>query len=247
MKIACALVLAFVSTTVAYADSLVTVRPVGSDSVDWSQLGGVYADIPQTFNFTTANSVAGTGVLAGGDGSVRFENDGWGGNFAVGDPLVYTQGYGPLTLTFASGYTQIGAQIQGNYYGGFTAEICDSVSCFTEDGTSNGNNDGSAIYIGISSATPITSVTFSLSDAPYGSTGDFAIDGLTLGAAHAGAFEPGAAGYRAAGRDGYGAASHLPLVTEGSLPVPKGVLGRTPFSFCLTPSFRGRLSGDRGH
>lgn len=181
MKIACALILAMVSSTAAFADSLVTSRPVGTDSVDWSQLGPAFTDIPQSFNFTTANSVAGTGSFAGGDGLRLDQANGWAGNFTSGDPLAWTDYDGAITLTFASGYTQIGAQIQADQYGAFTAQICDNATCFTEDGNSNGNGDGSAIYIGIFSSTPITSVTFQLIEANNDSTPDFAINNVTLG------------------------------------------------------------------
>jgi PEP-CTERM motif len=180
MKISCALILAMVTTTAAYADSLVTVRPVGADSVNWSQLGPDYTTIPQNFTFTTANSVAGTGAFAAGVGQARSQPGSWQGNFSNGDSLVWTDFDGPLTLSFASGYTQIGVQIMADYFGAFTAQICDSSACFTENGYSNHSFDDTAIYIGISSATPITAVTFSLTSA-VDDTPDFAIDQLTLG------------------------------------------------------------------
>lgn len=175
MKIACALILALASTAVAYADTEVTVRPTGTDSVDWSQLGPSYTTIPQNFTFTTANGVSGSGSLATGTGEVRVQGDGWWGNFTNGDTVTWTDFNGPLTLNFSQGYTQIGAQIETDAYIPFTAQICDATSCFTEDGVSNADGDGSAIYLGISSSTPITSVTFSVVG-----DNDFAINELTL-------------------------------------------------------------------
>ncbi len=181
MKIACALILAVVSTSAAYADSLVTVRPAGTDSVDWSQLGSSGTTVPQNFTFTTALGVAGSGALAGGDGLVNVQGSGWSGNFTNGDVLLWTSASanGPLTLNFGAGYTQVGAQIQSDYFGAFTAQICDSNGCFTEDGNSNSAGDGSAIYIGIAGS-GITSVTFSVTSAVLNPE-DFAINQVTLG------------------------------------------------------------------
>jgi hypothetical protein len=165
-----------VGAAVMHADNLVTTRPNnGTDSVNWSQLGSSLTAISNPFSFTTANSVSGTGSYASGNGEVMQEESSWAGNFSNGDILNWTTGSGTLTLNFSAGYTQIGAQIQRDIYGAFTAQICDINACFTEGGNSNGNNDGSAIYIGIESATPITSVTFDES------SGDFAINQLTLG------------------------------------------------------------------
>jgi hypothetical protein len=179
-KLSLVLVVFLVGAMAAQADNLVTTQPVGTDSVDWSQLGASGTTIPNPFSFTTANFVSGTGTYAAGVGEVRQEGTSWNGNFASGDWLNWTTGSGALNLTFADGYSQVGAQIMADFYGAFTAQICDTNGCFTEDGTSNGNNDGSAIYIGISSSSPITSVTFSLTSA-FSTPNDFAINDVTLG------------------------------------------------------------------
>jgi hypothetical protein len=172
----------------ANADNLVTVRPAGTDSVDWSQLGPVETAIPSPFSFTTANSVAGTGSYAnpensyeyfGGPGVVMQQGVSWNGAFAYGDYANWNENTGALTLSFAQGYSQIGAQIMSDYWGPYTAQICDANGCFTEDGTSSGNGDNSAVYLGIAGS-DINWVTFSLTNAPYGSTDDFAINDVTL-------------------------------------------------------------------
>jgi len=175
-----------IGTLAAHADSLVTSRPAGSDSVDWSQLGSSSTTITNPFSFTTAGGVQGTGSYASGTGMLLLEGSGWGGNFAPGEYLNWNQGNGLITLNFANGYTEIGAQIQADSFDGFTAQICDVNGCFTEGGWSDGSNNGSAIYLGISSSTPITWVTFSLTNG--GS--DFAINGLTLGDESAATPEP---------------------------------------------------------
>lgn len=179
MKIALVLILGLAGTSAAYADSVVTTRPTGTDSVDWSQLGASFTDIPQHFTFSTTDGASGTGSLATGDGQVRVQDNGWYGNFSSGDYVVWTEDNGPLTLNFSEGYTQIGAQIEPNAPGLFTAQICDVNGCFTEDGHSTNHDDGSAVYLGISSDTPITWVTFSLTSA-QDDPDSFAINEVTL-------------------------------------------------------------------
>jgi hypothetical protein len=186
-----ALVLAvFLAAAVtARADSLVTSRPVGTDSVDWSQLGADGVGVPNPFSFTTTDGVAGIGTYAnpldrflytGNVGGVRVQGTDWAGNFSDGDVLNWTQNSGPLTLTFPSEtYTEIGAQIDAEYYGSFVAEICDENGCQTETGDSN-NASGGATYIGIDSSSPINWVTFSLESNSGGDPQDFAINDVTL-------------------------------------------------------------------
>jgi hypothetical protein len=174
------------STAVLRADSLVITRPTnGTDSVNWSQLGSPSTSIPNPFSFITANGVSGNGTYATGNGdygnhgSVYLQGANWAGNFTHGDYVNWTENEGAITLNFARGYTQIGAQIEEDSWGAFTAQICDVNGCFTEDGVSNGKDDGSAIYIGIFSDSPIDWVTFSLKSASY-RRDDFAIDEVTL-------------------------------------------------------------------
>ncbi len=173
---------------------LVTVAPAGTDSIDWSQFGPpppafstIDGSFDNPFPFTTTNSVPGTGTWgnvsgdAFGAGLVVTEGNGWDGDFQYGATLNYDEDSGPLTLNFTgSGYTQIGAQIQPNSLGAFVAQICDINGCFTEDGTSTQAEDNSAIYIGVSSSTPINWVTFGLTSVSSGDVNDFAISDVTL-------------------------------------------------------------------
>jgi hypothetical protein len=230
-KLCLSVVVLSVCAAAAHADSLVTVRPTGTDSVDWSQLGAPGSPVPSTFNprsglggsfvFTTVNGVSGAGQYigsyTGGDGSVQEQGVGsyfasGQGNFAPGDFLNDTDENGPMTLTFASGFTQIGAQIDGDNSGPFTAQICDNSNnaCFTEVGDSTSIGDDSAIYLGIASNTPITSVTFSLTsvtgDHPHGIDW-FAINEVTLGSIPVSATpEPGSLLLVATGLGGLAAA-----------------------------------------
>ena len=169
------------SVGTAYADSLVTIRPFGTDSVNWSTLGAGLTTISNPFSFTTTDGISGNGSYASptSPGQVRVQGPSWDGNFATGDFLNWNEGNGTLTLNFSSGYTQIGAQIETDGYGPFTAQICDVNinSCFTENGDSVSDN-GSAIYIGIESSSPIDSVTFSITSG--NNLSDFAINEVTL-------------------------------------------------------------------
>jgi hypothetical protein len=171
-----------IGAVAAQADSLVTTRPVGTDSVTWLQLGSSNTGIPNPFGFLTTSGVSGVGAFASsGDQQVRAQNDGWSGNFAPGDVVVWTNGNGPLTLSFGQGYSQIGAQIQADYFGAFTAQICDVNGCFSESGDSTSNGDNSAIYIGVATGeAPIDWATFSLTAATDDTTADFAINDVTL-------------------------------------------------------------------
>jgi hypothetical protein len=160
------------------ADSVVTVQPAGTDSVSWAQLGPSGADIPQNFSFNTASGVNVTGSFAHGGGEILQQWDGWYGNFAPGTKVLWNESNsGAVTLNFAQGYDEVGAQIQADIFGTFVAQICDAYGCVTENGVSNPNNDNSAIYLGITGNRPIDWVTFSLlGDGPN----DFAIGDLTL-------------------------------------------------------------------
>jgi hypothetical protein len=170
------------TTLAAQADTLVTVRPVGTDSAVWSQLGANGSTINNPFSFTTTNGVAGTGSYAiNGTGEVLVQSAGWSGNFTPGEYLNWNTGNGAITLNFSQGFGQVGAQIETDAFGPFTAQICDVNACFTEDGTSSDFGDGSAIYLGISSGTPINSVTFSILSG--GNVNDFAINQVTLNGA----------------------------------------------------------------
>jgi hypothetical protein len=140
--------------------------------------------IPNPFSFTTADGVAGTGSYAYSTGEVLQQGNGWNGNFGNGDYLNWTDlSAGPITLNFGQGYSQIGAQIQADYYGDFTAQICDVNGCFSEAGYADANGDNSTIYIGIASGAPINWVTFSLTSATDGTVNDFAINQVTLNGA----------------------------------------------------------------
>jgi hypothetical protein len=189
-----ALVIGMVS--VASAETGVTCRNGmgclnGTDHYDWTQFGVTFTPIP---NDSTAVTFDGLGPTAqvvfagGGPGQRRDQGNGWGGNFFPGDALIWTNspGQGPLTFNFASPVSGVGAQIQADFFGAFTAMICDqSNNCFSEVGNSNSNGDGSAIFIGLANDPGITSATFSLTSCVL-DCGDFTINQMDITTASGG-------------------------------------------------------------
>ena len=157
----------------------------GDDSVDWGVLGPVLTSVPNPFNIF---SNGGLGMLVSkaspGPFERRDQNNGWNGNFAPGDELIWTAfTVGPMTIEFDSLVSGAGAQIQANVFGNFTAtiEAFDSggmsLGSFNVDGVSNSNGDNSAIFIGVlSDSAEIKSISFDVSSG----TGDFAINQMDL-------------------------------------------------------------------
>lgn len=168
----------------AQADSVTgsNARPTGTDTLDWGPLGPSFTNVGASFTVTSTGGVGAQGTLTGGNGEVRQQGNGWDGNFSSGDNLLWTQGFGPLSLDFGAGLSVVGAQIQSDFFGDFTAELCDNLGdCYSENGTSDPSGDGSAIYIGLidSTGANISSVTLSLTSCPQACS-DFAIDELSL-------------------------------------------------------------------
>jgi len=192
LKKALLLMVAFVIATVtlASADIItgVTVR-TGNDGADWSQLGPDGTPVSTGFTLSSTGGIGITGSFAGGgDGAVLQQGVDWGGNFAAGDDLLWTNspGQGPLVLAFSSGVYQAGVQIQADYVGAFAATIdayngSTWLGTFSENGVSNGNGDNSAIYLGIQdlSGRNINKVVIGLSSCTQ-DCGDFAVNQLSL-------------------------------------------------------------------
>jgi hypothetical protein len=155
-----------------------------NDSIDWSQLGPSF-----TFLTSPQSVVSGGGVNAsvsssGGQFERRDQGNGWGGNFAPGEHLLWDNQVGPeILVTFGTPVTGAGAQIQADFFGDFTARIIvngGALGTFTENGTSNANGDNSAIFIGaLSSIADITTIQFDLTSASS-APNDFAIGTLAL-------------------------------------------------------------------
>ena len=121
-----------------------------------------------------------------GAGSFQIlqQSNGWAGNFAPGDNLLWSQGSGPITIAFANPVFGAGAKIMANYYGTFTANLTaydvsnNSLGTFNLPGLSTSNADNSAIFIGVKDSTAsIAKLTFSVPD-----TEDFAVGRLSVAA-----------------------------------------------------------------
>jgi hypothetical protein len=91
---------------------------------------------------------------------------------------------GPLTLNFDTPVSTVGAQIDNNIYGVFTAEIQAFynnvlLGTFTESGSVTTSNDNSAIFLGVAGK-KITSIVYSITETPQGSLTDFAINQVSI-------------------------------------------------------------------
>jgi hypothetical protein len=179
--------LASVAVTQAGVITLVTTR-VGTDTVNWTQLGPDNTTIPNPFAATSGGGIGIAGSFGGsGTGETSVEGSSWFGNFTIGDELVWTNspGQGPLTLGLSTGVNQIGAQIEADFFGAFTAQIAayngaSLLGSFTEVGVATSLEDGSAIYLGVMDSTAdINKIVFSLTSAA-GDPADFAINNLSI-------------------------------------------------------------------
>jgi hypothetical protein len=163
-----------------------TTRPATGDIINWEQLGPPSPTIfPTPQNFTSTSGVKGTATLASDDNGAIYQQGGnFLGNFAPGDLVFYTMKSGPLTLGFDTPLSTVGAQIDANTYGVFTAEIQafhhkDLLGTFTESGIVTTDDDNSAIFLGVTDTTKgITSIVYSLT-AAFDLT-DFAINQVSL-------------------------------------------------------------------
>ena len=118
------------------------------------------------------------------------QSNSWNGNFAPGDHLLYngaafTGVQGDISLTFATGIFGVGAQVQADFYGGFSGTISaygqfnNLLGSFNFNGVSNGNADNSAVLAGVLDNTPdIYRIVFHTSDIFGGN--DFAINQVDL-------------------------------------------------------------------
>ncbi|MEO8727345.1 MAG: PEP-CTERM sorting domain-containing protein [Acidobacteriaceae bacterium] len=157
----------------------------GTDHYGWTaQLGPSFTPIPNGSSVTSVGGVEINHVLfdAGGNGERLDQGNGWNGNFSPGDELIWTNspGQGPLTFDFTTPVSGFGAQIQADFLGAFTAQVCDqNGNCFTENGNSTGAGDGSAIFIGLANDPGITSAIFSLTSC-VNDCADFAINQMDI-------------------------------------------------------------------
>lgn len=188
-------VLAGMIGAVAPAQALTFVGTRGglgaTDSVDWSVLGPPGTTVAHPFNILSAGGVSvSVSKLLPGAFQRRNQGDGWWGNFAPGDALLWTTDASGSTnpvsvMDFGgAGILAGGLQIQSDYFGVFTARVeafdaaDTSLGFFTAAGNSTSNGDNSALFLGVSSAVPIHRLAFSLDASEGGTIGDFAVNRL---------------------------------------------------------------------
>jgi len=126
-------------------------------------------------------STHGIGVTATGEnGTVDSDQqatpgcpnyDGWDGNFAPGDNLVWSDSgsHGPIDVTLSQGVNAIGAQIQADFFGAFVGRLtvyngATMLGTVALAGSSTATADNSAIFLGLQdlSGANITKAVFSL-------------------------------------------------------------------------------------
>ena len=174
-----------------------------TDFFDWSQIAapGTIVSSPQS---VTSFSGSNTALVGNIDGSpfVTVQEDGgntWLGSFDFGESLLWTgnsnlgfAGLGPMAVAFANPVWSFGFAIQADFYGPFDAFVValDSggipLFAMVASGVSNGNENGSALFLGMGDITGgnISTIEFSIvSDAgPSGlANNDFAIDAVSIG------------------------------------------------------------------
>jgi RHS repeat-associated protein len=183
------------TSLVSSADGL-----IADGSVSWGVLGANHTAVSNPFSLPVSG-LADLTVTVSKQDSTDFERrdggtNGWSGNFLPGDELLWTQ-FGTqkaITLTFSQPIHGIGFQIQGDFpssdpppvfhLGSFTAIIeafdanSKSLGRYTETGSLDNAEDGSAIFLGIYSTSPdIRQIVIDVLD-PFGA--DFAINHLLI-------------------------------------------------------------------
>jgi hypothetical protein len=169
--------------------TLVTSRSAlaGTDSLDWANAAPDYTAIANPFPTNSNGSIP---VTVSEPGSLDFarltQPSSWFGNFAPGDAVLYVgNGYtgslGPITIDFGSQLlSAFGSQIQAVPTGAFTAELdiyngATLEGTVTEGGISGFTNDGTAIFIGLTSDVDFNKVVISI-PTDTGTANDFGIN-----------------------------------------------------------------------
>ena len=161
-----------------------------NDWVDWCQYGcaGNQLATPQNF-VSSLGSTGEVGLVGTLQGFYNLQQGtSWNGNFANGMGLIYNGvSYGNNPTAIAATLDQsemgVGAYVQANFYGSFTATITlfdinfQSLGSFTTTGSSD-NNVGAALFIGAFGSAPVWAAQFDVID-QFGNE-DFAIGSLGL-------------------------------------------------------------------
>ena len=183
--------------TAAQADVIVVqTAPVGSITVDWSSVGlpvgtSLHGFLGFANNGDSASATV-TGAPATTKGTLIRQGTNWFGNFNpgeygiwTGNPNSFPNGFGPLTVVMGNSYGAIGAYIQQDFFGAFTAKLdayngSTLLGSVTLNGNSNGT-PGTALFIGALDKTGpnITKAVFSETAGNH--TNNFSIATMYLG------------------------------------------------------------------
>jgi hypothetical protein len=128
----------------------------GNDFVDWGTLGPVGTSPASFFTWTSNSGLDGTVATVGGAQIFRVDQgNGWSGNFAPGDKLLYAVPTTTVLISFSTPVRGVGAQLQSDMLGGFTITLdaLDTgnhlLASFTTTGNSTIDADNSAIFLGL--------------------------------------------------------------------------------------------------
>jgi hypothetical protein len=200
------------TTAAASSLTLATVESdiVNNGNLDWGVLGPRATSVSNPFT-TNVPGIAGLTVTGSETANHTFtrvdEGVDWLGNFAPGEKLLWTGdtqqnlnqqdlsaqtvvGFGPMNFAFNQAIDGFGAQIMATYIGDFTARIeafdasDTSLGFFNVNGVSTGDENDSAIFIGVLGSgirrvtlgvTPTPPAAPGITDVPDG-VADFAIN-----------------------------------------------------------------------
>jgi hypothetical protein len=177
-----------------------------TDTVAWGSIGPNNSPVSDPFD-AQINPDLSVVVSTTNSGSfyLSTQGNGWKGNFPAGDSILWNHDLGAVTFQFSSPVGGMGLYVQNDNYGTFTASFYDATGNLLgrEIGTADGNNDGSAPFIGIVDAaadisTVVVGTDVSQLGGPNGDSNNFAFDTLEVNATGSPVPEP-AAGLFAAG------------------------------------------------
>nr|MBA3915055.1 hypothetical protein [Terriglobales bacterium] len=196
--IRCGVLVVVLAGAALAADNVVLVTSQASqgsnDSASWSSAGKDGSVLGASFSLTSTNKMAITASLQGANSVTSVvcpaSSCSWttsANGIKAGDTLLWTSdagagGNGPLTLNFATSVSGVGASLQADAPGPFTASLqvfngATSLGSFTVKSDASGN----PVYIGAldKTASKITSAVFSVTGCAAVCS-DFAIDTLSM-------------------------------------------------------------------
>lgn len=157
----------------AFAGVIGTTDPTQfDDSVDWCQFGCTGASLASPQGWMSAGGNTGSVGLDMQNFYNLQQGNGWNGVFPAGMGLVYNGAYfgntpADISATFDNSVVGVGAYVEPNYFGPYTATITLfdqnylSIGSFT---TTADTSSGSALFIGAFGDVPVYAATFQVLD-----------------------------------------------------------------------------------